>query len=813
MKNCLKGMLLLAAMGTQASTYYQPGLYGNALSGLYNACFSAPVAPATQGTSIAPLYTQLLQPPAWSSSFAQTNPVPAYHLDSVFGQGASGQQSWVNSGLTKYTPKSGGTAVLDNASGALTNQVLLGGKARWSINSNALASYITNNSTTGDLAYYNAALIEYFSARLAMATSAFIFSPEKSSNQNSFLNILYPSSNTTALQERAIVNTFMTAAENLFSWSRYLRNLTTPDSISLPTANTSSLMTQASGFTLGALETFAGLIVINTSNSAATSTSGVYGIQQVVIPSGQPTPAQLSTVPAGTVVSLPTSCGNGNSPLPKGLVSPSTPITVNAPINNLSVNARFNFPGNSSCLVQGANDTTVVFLPVSTQVYNAGSSCSPYLYAVQEPADNWANAPVATPGSSFFRQVAFQTPNNGLLPTWSYILGVGVMGVTSAATTNPLITFQPNVSASGYNQFLPPPAPTTPPTTPGTYTPVTVDNSTSQVSINYPANFFEDKQPWAVVVTVSANSSGQQPPVVAAVTGVVKLNSFDFPLMFAQDPLAQGYSATKPVQSKSTTNMVAPAKTTYGVISKRKGFLPPSSLLPALMKGSSSVSLANSLGIAFSQRDVWMGISELYALTLQANLEERNVGANVVRTNYSFAYMFLQALFNGHLYSTTANSLYSVMKNKGEIVGETQAAISVPGVIGSLAYDYVTESADKTGKTLSLYSLPDSPPPSSPSPKIAITTTTPKAKGIWPINQPRIEPQVADWLQQGTPLDWLFLRALMVGRALMENTGITAAALPSIQTIMNSPTVPATPIPGYIPQTNTVITISPINSN
>ncbi len=785
MKNCLKGMLLLAAMGAQASTYYQPGLYGNALSGLYGACFSGP------GTSTAPLYTQLLQPPAWSSAFANnaTNPIAAYSLDPVFGQ-----NSWVNSGLTRYTSKAGGSAVSD--AGALTNQALLSGNARWSINPTALTSYITksalatSNGAPADLAYYNAAVIEYFSARLAMASSAFLFSPAKSSDQNSFLNVLYPSSNTTALQERNILNNFVTAAENLFSWSRYLRNITVPDSIGLATTNGNSQITQASGFTLGALETFAGLIVINTSNTSATSSSGVYGIQQVVLPSGQPTPVQASTLPKNVMPLV--------SQTQKGLINPLTyPITVNAPVTSLA--SRFTYPGLTSFSVSLPNQNNVAFLPVATQVYGIRSGGTS-LYAIQEPADNWANAPVATSGS-FFRQVAFQTPNNGLLPTWSYILGVGVMGASSGATTSPMITFQPNVSASGYNNS-------------GMYTPVTVDSSSSQVSINYPDNFFEDKQPWAVVVTVSANSSGQ-PPVVATVTGVVKLNSFDFPLMFAQDPLAQGFTSatTKPVQGDSVN---APANTTYGLKKERATWLGQNPLLPDRMKNS-SISLANSVGIAFSQRDVWMGISSLYALTLQSNLERKNVDSDFSSPNYSFAYMFLQALFNGHLYSTTASSLYSIMKNNGEIIGEAQIVIPNQGVIGNLAYDYVTESK------LPLYSLPKPPAATTlgvapTPPPINITSATPKAKGIWPINEPRKEPKVSDWLQQGTPLDWLFLRALMVGRALMENTGITAAALPSIQSIMSSPTTASsdtlsTGIPVYIPQANTVVTISPTNSN
>ncbi len=764
MKNWLKSMLFLAVMGAQASTYYRPGLYGNALSGLYAECFS--------GTSIVPLYTQLLQPPAWSSGFAINNTVTTYHLDPVFAQ-----SSWVNSGLTQYTPKAGGLAVSDTK--PLTNSTLLGGNALWSINSKNLASYITNNSTTGDLAYYNAAVIEYFSARLAMASSAFIFSPTGSSDQNSFLNVLYPSSNTTALQERAIVYKFLTAAENLFSWSRYLRNITVPDSIGLATTNGNSQITQASGFTLGALETFAGLIVINTSNTStsAISSSGVYGIQQVVIPSGQPTPVQVSNVPAGAMPTI--------SPAKQGLINPLTyPIAVDAPLNSLAY--RFMYPGFTSFAVALKNQNNVSFLPVSTQVYGIAAGGTS-LYAVQEPADNWANAPVATQGS-FFRQVAFQTNNTANYQTslsgGSYILGVGVMGggmmglvSASAATTNPLITFQ-SVNATGYNQSS---------ANPTSYTSTTVDNLSCQVPVTYPTNFFEDKQPWAVVVTVTSSSGALQAP---AVTGVVKLNSFDFPLMFAQDPLAQGYTAN-PVKDSSITSMTAPNNKTYG--KKKTGQLLESSLLPALME-KTSVSLSNSCGIAFSQRDVWMGISNLYALTLQANLGTKNVGADFSSTNYSFAYMFLQALFNGHLYSTTASSLYSIMKTNNEIIGETQEAIPSQGVIGNLTYDYVTESK------LPLYSLPISSTP------IAITNNTPNAKGIWPINEPRKEPQASDWLQQGTPLDWLFLRALMVGRTLMENTGITAAALPYIQSIITSPT---TAISGYIPQVNTVINLSP----
>jgi len=785
MKNCLKGMLFLAVMGVQASTYYQPGLYGNALSGLYKACFSAP------GTSIAPLYTQLLQPPVWSSNLsnsAMTNAnqpdgsTMTYSLDSVFGaqQGATAASAWVNSGLTQYKPKRG-KAILDSDTGAFTNQALLSGNATWSINIPNLQSYITANSTTGDLAYYNAAIIEYFSARLAMASSAFIFSPKGGSDQNSFLNVLYPSSNKTAFQERAIVNTFMTAAENLFSWSRYLRNITAPDGIGL-TSISSGTISQNNGFTLGALETFVGLIVINNSNTNATSSNGVYGIQQVVLPSGQTAPAQASKLPASAMPTV--------SPTQKGLINPlSYPITVNAPITNLSYDPensslpyRFQYPGYSSFMVNLPNQNSISFLPVATQVYNNITAGGINSYAVQETADNWASAPVLTSGS-FFRQVAFQTPNNGLLPTWSYIVGVGAMNASSAATTSPLITLQTVASTAGYNNSG------------GTYTPVTVDNTSSQVTVPFPSTFFEDKQPWAVVVTLSANSQQVGSPIVATVTGVVKLNSFDFPLMFAQDPLAQGYSATNPLQAKVTTP--ASLNTTYGIPQKQLDSLPKNPLLPTFV-GAYPVSFENSLGIAFSQRDVWKGISSLYALTLQSHLEKENVGNKFHSDNYSFAYMFLQALFNGHLYSTTANSLYSVMKANNEIIGEPQIAMPTAGVIGNLSYDYVTEH------NLPLYSLP-----SSPTAQIGITSTTPKAKGIWPINEPRIEPQASDWLQQGTPLDWLFLRALMVGRALMENTGITAKALPSIQSIMNPATTSSTSIPGYIPQTNTVITIPP----
>lgn len=778
MKKCLV-VALLISMGAQASTYFMPGLYGNAVSGYYNACFSGP------GVSTAPLYTQLLQPPAWSSGFANTtaNPILAYSLDPVFGQ-----NSWVNSGLTQFTPKGGGQPIVDSANGALTNPALLGGKAIWSINQANLASYITNNSTTGDLAYYNAATIEYFAARMAMASAAFVFSPENSSNQNSFLNVLYPASNTTAFQERAIVGSFLTAAENLFSWSRYLRNLTIPDTIGLTTTNGNSQITQASGFTLGALETFVGLIVINTTNTPSTISNGVYGIQQVVIPSGQATPVQSSTLPKNVSKTV--------TPLQKGLINPLTyPVTVNTPISSLE--SRFEYPGLTSFKVEQSNQNSVSFLPVSTQVYAITPNATS-LYAVQEPADNWANAPVANVGSSFFRQVGFQMNNtaNGQtsLAAGSYIVGVGVMGANSAATTTPIITLQSNSNTAGYNQFLN--------SSPGTYTPMTVDNTSAQVALNFPTNFFEDKQPWAIVVTVT--SSGQPATLQApVVTGAVKLNSFDFPLMFAQDPLAQGYNQATTKPKDTIGNAVAPVNTTYGVKKERERWLRPSSLLPVPMRGS-TVSLANSMGIAFSQRDVWMGISSLYALTLQANLErpEKDLTRDYSSTNYSFAYMFLQALFNGHLYSTTANSLYSVMKKNNEIIGETQIMIPNQGIIGNLTYDYVSEN------NLPLYPLPE-----SASTPINITSTTKKAKGIWPINEARKEPQVSDWLQQGTPLDWLFLRALMVGRALMENTGVTAAALPYLQTIINNPTVAvpapqANKMPLYIPQTNTIVNAS-----
>lgn len=826
---------LFLCFGAHASQYYMPGLYGNALFGYYNQCF-------TSGTPV-PLYKVLSMPPSWSSDFSKNGGIANYHLDAVFGaqKGAPATGSWINSGLTQVAPKVSQVGIGTILDTALTPQslsqypFLLNGGAQWSINPENLASFITKNSASQPLTYLNAAVIEYFSARLAMAASA--FAVPQGSTASSFLNVSYPSALINGLQnnglavynEQSILTNFLTAAENLFSWSRYLRNLTVPDGLVSPA------VTQANGYTLGALDTFAGAIVITYTSAPLTTPTPTlsngaanplfvtgspssplpvapetYGLCQVVIPPGQTAPLTATTLPSQSPTAAPTNCPVGSTPLPQGLLSLGYPVAVDDSVGFSEFRFSQNYPGlttYSQNAVFGGANARVVFLPVSSQVYNgASNACAPALYAVQEAADNWANAPVAN-NKAFFRQVAFQPTQNGNLSNGAYILGVGVANnetqatpqegaipIAAAAAPNS-ITFGSPSSISGWNQYLynsatPGQAPTVAATVPVDQLP--------QIPFNYSdpkfINFFADKQPWAVVIVtnlvfVPAPPAPEAPApgypngyytLLPQPIGLIKLNSIDFPLVFGQDPLAQGYTAS---QTKGTASQVSQGMSqSYGVASQVVNPLLP---LP----------VRNTLDIAFTQRDVWMGAENLYRLALQQNpVQSTTQAPSAVMYNYSFAYLFLQALFNGYLYSSTAHSLYSVMKQNNEIKGVVKSSVPA-GIVGSVTYDYVTEN------NLPLYPV---------STTLPVAANAPKATDIWPINEVRPEPQQSDWLKPGTPLDWIFLRALMVGRALMQNTGVRASALQNIVSIMNNQTVsiPAAQsgaMPVYVGQTNVAI--------
>lgn len=774
--------------------YYTPALYGNALSGFFGDCF--PV-----GGASTPFFSRLYAPPVWGSQFGSAS----YNLDQVFGS-----NSWINSGLSQFYQKGHpGTAVSD---AHLTPQnyakypFLLAGGAEWEVNAPKIVSYIQNNEGSQSFMYYNAALIEYFSARLAMATSAFMTASATDNANNGFLNMQYPSSLQYTYNEQAILNNFVTAAQNLFSWARYLRNISVPDSMNLPSvasmaSQTPTTMTQANGYTLGGLDTFVGAIVISPEAApsmtpplpASTDANGnpipaqpngvsvgseIYGLQQVVYPVFQK-PSEPSQVPAST-----SSTSQGL------LVNMATPITVNAPTQNM--NDRFEFPGYTSFGKRITQGNNLYFLPVSTQVYNTSTNGTPAYYAVQETADNWATASTSTcnatstcnPGAVYFRQVAFRPTTNGGLSGGVVIVGVGVTNApnSTAAVPCPTTISVGQVAAYDQNSAAAPTA----------GYPIQIDTSSAftTAGFNYSdpnfANFFADRQPWAVVVEMvptfvspTGTTNGQPNPVVSGfpngfyqlnptIVAVVKLNSFDFPLMFAQDPLAQGYTGYLSSQNAQQGQGLLSTQATSSQNSTTwMGAQPEISnpLLPAA--GQGNVGIGNSVGIAFSQRTVWEGVENLYALVLQ-----KTTYPPYPTYNYSFAYLFLQALFNGHLYSATANSLYGAMKSNGHIKGRTQSTVRESGVIGNLTYDYMSET------NLPLYKITNSLP---------LSANSAPAYGVWPVNEPRIEPSFSDWLNPGTPLDWIFLRALMVGRALVENVGITIDALSYLETILAAP--------------------------
>jgi|GEM_PF-3442249 len=823
--------------GIYQYNYYTPALYGNALSGFFGDCF--PVG----GASV-PLYSRLYAPPSWSSAVGSAT----YNLDQIFGK-----NSWINSGLTEFKSKKNQLEKGSDKDLIPSNfskyPFLLKGGAEWGVNAPNLVSYIQNNEGTQPFNYYNAALLEYFSARLAMAASAFTAPAAGGNTTSGFLNMLYPNSAQYTYSEQAILNNFVTAAQNLFSWARYLRNITVPDSMNLPSVASMNgqspvTMTQANGYTLGGLDTFVGAIVISPESApttapatpASTDANGNpvpaqvgasvaaenYGMQQVVYPSFQK-PAEPSQVP---------SAGGGNG---QGLLTNmATPITVSVPTQNLR--DRFQFPGYSSFMTRIPNNSNLYFFPVASQVYNISTNGTPNYYAVQEPADNWATASTSTcnsvatcnPGSVYFRQVAFRPSINGGLSGGAVIVGVGVTSAPNGTAAVPAVTTITVGQVAAYDQNSA--------SAPAAGYPVQLDTQAgfTVANFNYSdpsfSNFFADRQPWAVVIQMvptfvspTGTTNGQPNPVVPGfpngfyqlnptVVGVVKLNSFDFPLTFAQDPLAQGYSAYQSTQNtkQGTLGMASVTPPTSSSAGVWVGSLPDVSnpLLPSL--GQSGVTVGNGVGIAFSQRDVWEGVEDLYALAVQ-----KITYPPYPTYNYSFAYLFLQGLFNGHLYSSTANSLYSVMQQNKTIKGRKQSAVKEQGIIGSVTYDYISETE------LPLYSITNNLP---------LTQNSTPAYGVWPVNEFRKEPTSVDWLNPGTPLDWVFLRALIVGRALMENVGVTIEALPYLETILSNPTasfsvtrrgyVPASKnspeLPSYIGQTSnyqTVLTVLPTTAS
>ena len=628
-------------------------------------------------------------------------------------------------------------------------------------------------SAPASIPYFSAALMEYFSARLAMSSGAFLAS--SGSSQADFLNIPNSSINNYSKNlpsEQAILADFNNQAQLLFSWAFYLRNILTPPLLNLDQPLYShEPITMESGFSLGALETFAGLVIINPYYTG----SNAVDVQQIVFASGNG-PALLTTPPPGS--SLPS----------VSEISLLSVFKTQDGFNNNSgtssalpgVQQRFIEPGFTALqvpldssqkkYVSGTGTGVVTFLPVSnpSQPGSINIFSGKGYYAPQESADNWISAPVLS-SSNIYRQVTFQLINiadQQTIGPW-ITAAVGVSGTYQGPyPTSIVLGSQP---ASGSLQNV------------DTISDIGLSTQAYGSGKSAPIDcyddpryqaFFADQQPWAIVFEVTnANSAGTITTGIVQ-KGLIKLNSFDFPLVFAQNPLAAAAGAQ--------ASQGGGGQTTTGT--------------------SNSNSSTNNSGIAFTQRDVWMGAENLYAFVFSSEFSTMTAPKDI--KNYSFSYLFLQALYNGHLYSSAANSLYSTMQKNKQIIGYADQNYNA-GTIGNISYDYTSENG------MTLYPL------NMTTFAVSSTTTNP-LREVWPLNESRPKSAQADWLGKTSPIDWVFLRALMVMRAFIENTGITQAAFAYLPQIIKNPktTIPSrsSSFPTYITQPNVFypITIPPV---
>lgn len=625
--------------------------------------------------------------------------------------------------------------------------------------------------------YFSAALMEYFSARLAMSSGAFLAS--SGSSQANFLNIPNSSikiKNDTSItttypndlpSEQAILANFNNQAQLLFSWAFYLRNILTPPLLNLDQPSYShALITMNSGYTLGALETFAGVVIINPYYTGANAVD----VQQIVFAPGN----GAAVTPAISLLSSFKTQGGFNKNATDSSVLPGP---LHRFINPGFTALQAPLDSSQNQYFSGIGGGVVTFLPVSNPLQpgsvNLFANEKGY-YAPQEPADNWINAPVQS-DLNIYRQVTFQLVDIAAqqpIGPW-YTVAVGVSSAYQVPYPTSIVLGASPATTGGLSNVdqLPDIGLLTQTYISGSSAPTNCYND-----LNY-TSFFADQQPWAIVCetsNVTSTSSGIVPK------GLIKLNSFDFPLVFAQNPLAEFATTAQASQSAGAQNT---------------------------SDDSGSGNSTNSSGIAFTQRDVWMGAETLYALVFPSEFQNMlsgiapNMLSGIAPTdikNYSFSYLFLQALYNGHLYSSAANSLYAVMKNNKKITGYSNQNYNA-GTIGNVSYDYTSENG------MTLYPLNTTFPVDS--------TTTETLRGVWPINEPRPESAQKDWLQASSPLDWVFLRALMVMRAFIENTGITQAAFAYLPQIIANPkkTIPSSSasFPTYIAQSSVFYPITP----
>lgn len=234
---------------------------------------------------------------------------------------------------------------------------------------------------------------------------------------------------------------------------------------------------------------------------------------------------------------------------------------------------------------------------------------------------------------------------------------------------------------------------------------VTFNQQFNQTDMN---NFFAYPHQWAVVMKIINRT-----PVVM---GLVKLNPYDFPLNF----------------SVSEMNSVLGLGATGGASVEATGI------------GSESLSSSQ-----FSQQDIWDGIANLYSAAFPPKIfTDSQVKTSLKNGSkqYSFAYLFLQGLFNGYLMSNTYSPL-----------------IPTPGPSTLIEYAEAVYN-----------------------PAVGWVFNDATVGGYY-FDQLYPTPLVSDWLGKSSCLDWFYLRVLLATRYIVQSIYCPYDALVMpVSTILNS---------------------------
>ena len=255
------------------------------------------------------------------------------------------------------------------------------------------------------------------------------------------------------------------------------------------------------------------------------------------------------------------------------------------------------------------------------------------------------------------------------------------------------------------------------------FLPLNFSTTSSTNAANDFQNFFAYPSQWAVVLKLQQVQKGGKFYMQPTVLGLVKLNPYDFPLNFTSSQMQTFLNISSVSQNSQEGSTGSQTADGMSSLSNASNTTTNFGQLP----------IAPASAITFSQKDVWDGVADLYSKVFP---EGYNTDSTVISSiqkgthpvfgnTYPFSYLLLQGLMNGLFMSNTYNVMFN-MTNWPKLTTINNEYETY--------YGYSSYAGNN----------------------IAIDQVFPT-------------PLVSDWVGNNSPLDWLYLRALMAMRLMLQS--------------------------------------------